>query len=133
MNDSAAPSPWLAASDCRVDDLAAVVDRRTRAEECPSAVEIVQDVPVYDCAALRTQLGTPGRARALMAEWLQVFERGPGIVALRGAFADADVVDRVSAHFREMIEDEREKGANVDHFGGAKGSNDRVWNALQKL
>src|SRR5205085_1232664 len=127
MNPTAASSPWLAASDCRVDDLAAVIDRRTRPADCPSAAAIEHDVPIYDCAALRAQLAVPGRARALMTEWLHVFEHGPGIVALRGAFADAGVVDGVSARFRAMIEDEREKGANVDHFGGAKGSNDRVW------
>jgi ectoine hydroxylase-related dioxygenase (phytanoyl-CoA dioxygenase family) len=133
MNACTTASPWLRASDCRVADLAALVALRTLPADCPSAAEIVRNVPVYDCAALRPQLAAPGRARALMAEWLQVFEHGPGIVALRGAFADGAVVDRVSAQFREMIEDERAKGANVDHFGGAGGSNDRVWNALQKL
>ena len=133
MNDSTAASCWFHASDCKVADLAALAAQATRPADCPSAADIVRNVPVYDCAALRPQLAAPGRARALMSEWLRVFEHGPGIVALRGAFADGDVVDRVSAHFREMIEDERARGANVDHFGGARGSNDRVWNALQKL
>ena len=133
MNDSAAHAPWLSAADCRVADLAALAEQRTLPSDAPGAAEIVDNVPVYDCAALRAQLATPGRARALMAEWQHVFAEGPGIVALRGAFADEGVVDRVTAHFREMIADERAKGANVDHFGGATGTNDRVWNALQKL
>jgi len=130
---TASPAPWLRAADARVEDLAAAVERATRPEDCPSAVAIEKNVPVYDCAALRPALAQPGRARALMAEWLHVFEHGPGIVALRHAWADGAQVERVSAHFHEMIEDERAKGANHDHFGGAQGTNDRVWNALQKL
>src|SRR5262249_32029633 len=122
MDDSAARMPWLCAADARVEDLAAAVARRTDPADCPLAAEIVQDVPVYDCAALRARLAEPGHARALQAEWLRAFAEGPGIVALRGAF-DAGVVDRVGAHFREMIEDEREQGTSHDHFGGAAGTN----------
>ena len=133
MTDPIRFRPWFDPADCRVDDLAALVDQATRPEDAPGAARIEHDVPIYDGAAVRAELARPGRRRALMAEWMHVLERGPGIIALRGAFADPVLLDRVSAHFCEMIEDERAGNANVDHFGGAAGTNDRVWNALDKL
>ena len=58
---------------------------------------------------------------------------GPGVVAIRGAFPDTDVVDRVTSAFEAIIAEERATGGQVgDHFAKA-GANDRVWNALEKL
>ncbi len=57
---------------------------------------------------------------------------GPGIVVLQGAFA-ADVVDRASVVYREIIAEQRLSGSAAgDHFAKA-GANDRVWNSLEKL
>jgi ectoine hydroxylase-related dioxygenase (phytanoyl-CoA dioxygenase family) len=132
MTAPAASSPWLRAADCRVEELAAFTATRTLAADAPAAAEIVANIPVYDCAALRGGLDRPGRREALMTEWIHVLDAGPGVLALRGAFDDAALLDRVSAHFHEMIADERVQGRGSDHFGKA-GANDRVWNALQKL
>ena len=47
---------WLRAADARLDDLRAVLDHRTDPAACPNAVRLLHDVPVYDCAALRSRL-----------------------------------------------------------------------------
>ena len=58
---------------------------------------------------------------------------GPGVVAIRGAFPETTVVDRVTAAYDAIIAEERAAGGQVgDHFAKA-GANDRVWNALEKL
>ncbi|MEY4907242.1 MAG: hypothetical protein RL260_960 [Pseudomonadota bacterium] len=124
----------LRTTDIHLDDLLRVLAQRTDPADCPLATHRQDDVPVYDCAALRERLSVEGEALrdALMAEWAQVWERGAGIVVLQGAFADAGVVDAVTARFQQIIERERLRGAVGDHFAQA-GANDRVWNALEKL
>jgi ectoine hydroxylase-related dioxygenase (phytanoyl-CoA dioxygenase family) len=58
---------------------------------------------------------------------------GPGLVVLHHAFTDLSVVDRATAAFQAMIDEQRASGATAgDHFA-APGANDRVWNALEKL
>jgi len=124
----------LRATDAHLDDLLHVLTQRSDPADCPLATHLQDDVPVYDCAALRERLSVAGAAlrEALMAEWAHVWEHGAGIVVLQGAFADAGVVDAVTARFQQIIERERVRGAVGDHFAQA-GANDRVWNALEKL
>jgi ectoine hydroxylase-related dioxygenase (phytanoyl-CoA dioxygenase family) len=58
---------------------------------------------------------------------------GPGIVVLKEAFPGTSVIDRASAAFNRIIEEQRCAGvAGGDHFA-RPGANDRVWNALEKL
>jgi len=124
----------LRATEARLDDLLRVLALRSATADCPLATHLQDGVPVYDCAALRDQLSVEGEALrdALMAEWVQVWEHGAGIVVLQGAFADAAVVDAVTARFQQIIERERLRGAVGDHFAKA-GANDRVWTAREKL
>jgi ectoine hydroxylase-related dioxygenase (phytanoyl-CoA dioxygenase family) len=128
----------LRATDAHLDDLLRVLAQHTDPADCPLATHLQDDVPVYDCAALRERMAVEGDAGTtslrdtLMAEWVQVWEHGAGIVVLQGAFADAAVVDAVTARFQQIIERERLRGAVGDHFAAA-GANDRVWNALEKL
>jgi ectoine hydroxylase-related dioxygenase (phytanoyl-CoA dioxygenase family) len=123
---------WLQASDARLEDLRALLARRTDPTSCPNATRLLHDVPIYDCAALRVRMREEASFGAtLMGEWADVWEDGPGILVLQGAFA-ASVVDTVSAGFRTIIDRERDAGRRGDHFAKA-GANDRIWNALEKL
>jgi len=123
---------WLRAADARLDDLRAVLDQRTDPAACPNAAHLLHDVPVYDCAALRSRLREDDAFRqALLSEWADMWADGPGILVLQGALAAA-VVDEVTACFRQIIDRERDGGSRGDHFAKA-GANDRVWNALEKL
>jgi ectoine hydroxylase-related dioxygenase (phytanoyl-CoA dioxygenase family) len=116
----------------RVDDLLAVLEAGRGQPKPALAREQAAGVPLYDCAALQARLGEAGFAEGLMAEWHAVLADGAGVLVLAGAWSDTGVVDRVTAAFERMIEDERASSTGGDHFAKA-GSNHRVWNALQKL
>ena len=133
---------WLSEVDCRVDELRALLATETVLTDYPHAVEVSHNVPVYDAPRLLEDIpavasrgGETVRDRALrmlQAEFVGALSDGPGIVVLAGAF-EAEVVDRASAVFDEMISEQRATGAEAgDHFA-TPGSNDRVWNALEKL
>jgi ectoine hydroxylase-related dioxygenase (phytanoyl-CoA dioxygenase family) len=123
----------LRAIGARLEDLKAVLGAGTLAADCPLASQITQEVPVYDCAALRARLAREAPFRTtLMAEWAWVWEHGPGILVLQGALPDAGLVDGVTHCFQTLIERERNRQSAGDHFAKA-GANDRIWNALEKL
>ena len=68
-----------------------------------------------------------------MAEWVEALTHGPGVIAIRGAFADTTAIDRTNDHYWAIIEDERRGNiGGGDHFA-KPGANDRIWNALEKL
>lgn len=124
---------WLRSTEARLEDLQAVLASRTDPAGCPRAADLVREVPIYDSAALRRHLAeAPTQREALMAEWAWVWEDGPGILVIRGAFGPAEVLDPVTACFESLIRQERAAGPGSDHFAAA-GANDRVWNALEKL
>jgi ectoine hydroxylase-related dioxygenase (phytanoyl-CoA dioxygenase family) len=110
-----------------VDSLAAVVEAGRSAMAPARSADLVHGVPVYDVVP-----SSDDRA-SFAAEWVDVLMRGAGIVVLREAFVDHEVIDRVTATFFDIIDEQRVTGRTAgDHFA-APGTNDRVWNALQKL
>lgn len=124
---------WLSEQDCDLDDLRALTERATDPADHPNAETVRLNVPRYDSDRLRDALDIPERRREIQAELVRALTDGPGIVVFRRAFADADVLDRVSEVFDAVIADERAAGATAgDHFA-APGANERVWNALEKL
>jgi ectoine hydroxylase-related dioxygenase (phytanoyl-CoA dioxygenase family) len=127
------PSPvWLDPADARVDDLRAVLEPGTDPAYFPRA-EVVQGVTVYGADRLLAELDGPDGGRDAQAELVRAMLEGPGIVVVRGAFADRAILDRTTEAFRDLIAAQRAAGtAPGDHFAAA-GSNDRVWNALEKL
>lgn len=130
MKDGLPGEPaYFRAEECRLAVFREVVERLTSPETVPTAAEIVSEIPIYDVASL--DLKGPGR-RAVMAEWAQVLREGAGVVVLRGAYQDTTVLDEATAIYDAIIAEERAAGGGgADHF--AAGTNDRVWNSLQKL
>jgi ectoine hydroxylase-related dioxygenase (phytanoyl-CoA dioxygenase family) len=123
----------LRTADCNLDDLVALVEQRTDLTDFPYANEVVDNVLIYDAARLHAEASSPQGEEAVAAELVRALTDGPGVVAIRGAFPDAAVIDRVTAAFDAVIADEKAVGGSVgDHFAKA-GANDRVWNALEKL
>jgi ectoine hydroxylase-related dioxygenase (phytanoyl-CoA dioxygenase family) len=121
----------LRAEDCHLEDLLQILEAGTDLGDYPHADRVEQGVLVYEAAAVRASLAR-GDELALEAELARAYADGPGIVVFSGAF-DGDVVDRVSAVFSSIIEEQHAAGGAVgDHFG-KPGANDRVWNALEKL
>jgi len=106
-----------------LDDLITVVGARTDLRDYPHAAAVEREVLVYDADGIRA---------APPSELARAFSDGPGVVVVRGALERA-VVDRATAEFDAMVAEQHAAGRRVgDHFA-APGTNDRVWNALEKL
>ncbi len=124
---------WLSAEECHLEDFIPLVERTTDPADYPFASAVAKNVLVYDSDAVRQTAAAPESRKALLAEWAEAMTDGPGIVVFRKAFPDTGILDRASALFRTMIEEE--KAGNLgggDHFA-KPGANDRIWNALEKL
>lgn len=119
-------------TDCRVDDLAALVDQATDVLDYPHAADVQRNVLVYDAESLRASISSEQGRLEVEAELARALTDGPGVVAFTGAFPDASVIDRATVAFDEVIAAEKARGGHNDHFAAA-GANDRVWNALEKL
>ena len=125
------PTGWYSPGDCRLSDFRAVVEQATDLDDYPSADEVVKGVLMYG-ERLRQHARDDSSRREVQAELARALLTGPGIVVFRGAF-ESDVVDRATAAFLGLIEQQRAVGAGSgDHFA-PPGSNDRVWGALDKL
>ncbi|MGV9349810.1 phytanoyl-CoA dioxygenase family protein [Streptomyces spiralis] len=119
---------WLTEQDCDLDAFRALVERTTDLAGHPHASAVEQGVLVYD----RERLVAAGDRAAVQAELVHALDEGPGVVVVRGAFPDPTVVDRTTAVFDALIAGQRAAGNTAgDHFA-RPGSNDRVWNALEK-
>ncbi|WP_336109747.1 phytanoyl-CoA dioxygenase family protein [Streptomyces sp. PTD9-10] len=118
---------WLSEQDCDLGSFRALLARTTDPAEYPYAASVESDVLVYDSERLRA-----GDRREVQAELVRALTDGPGVVVLEGAFPDPAVVDRATAVFDALIAEQRASGAGAgDHFA-RPGTNDRVWNALEK-
>ncbi|MBL1099717.1 phytanoyl-CoA dioxygenase family protein [Streptomyces coffeae] len=129
----AAARTWLSEADCDLDAFRVLVERTTDPATCPYASGIEHGVPVYDSDRLRTVAATPDGRRAVQAELVHALADGAGVVVFRRAFPDVAVMDRATGVFHALIDEQRAAGtAAGDHFA-APGTNDRVWNALEKM
>jgi ectoine hydroxylase-related dioxygenase (phytanoyl-CoA dioxygenase family) len=127
------PTGYFSPETCDLEDFKTLIGQTIRAKSVPHADDIQDNIPIYDMHRLRPTLDIPTQRVALMAEWAQVMMHGPGVIALPGAFADTQVLDAATSIYEAIIVDEKAaSGGGADHFAAA-GSNDRVWNSLQKL
>jgi ectoine hydroxylase-related dioxygenase (phytanoyl-CoA dioxygenase family) len=119
--------------DCDLGEFTALIDQTADSSDVPHAAEVQKNVPIYDMTNLRSTLEDRAQRRAIMAEWARVLQTGAGILVLRGAYADTGILDEATAIYEHIIETEKlASGGGGDHFA-ASGSNDRIWNSLQKL
>jgi ectoine hydroxylase-related dioxygenase (phytanoyl-CoA dioxygenase family) len=124
---------WLTSDHCDLAEFVAMVSQQTDRADYPLSAQIVQNVVVYSAADLASTAATADGRRIVQAEIVKALTDGPGIVVFKGAYADLDIVDRATAAFNELIEQQKASGVHAgDHFA-KPGANDRVWNALEKL
>src|SRR5271163_4479813 len=124
---------WVSEASCDLDAFRAIVERTINRADYPFASDVISNVLVYDGLEARSAAASPETRKELMAEWVEALTDGPGIIAIRGAFADTVAIDRTNDHFWAIIEDERRSNVGGgDHFA-KPGANDRIWNALEKL
>ncbi|WP_250033296.1 phytanoyl-CoA dioxygenase family protein [Paractinoplanes maris] len=115
---------WFTAADCDLEDFRAVCEQKTELTGYPHATDVVDNVLIYP--------GSLPRTREIQGELIRALRDGPGIVVFTDAFA-TDVVDRATAVFTALIDEQRAAGVQGgDHFA-KPGANDRVWGALDKF
>ncbi|MBM2622024.1 phytanoyl-CoA dioxygenase family protein [Actinoplanes sp. LDG1-06] len=115
---------WFTAADCRLEDFRAVCEQKTELTGYPHATDVAGNVLIYP--------GDLPNTREIQGELIRALRDGPGIVVFTGAFAP-DVVDRATAVFTALIDEQKAAGVRGgDHFA-KPGANDRVWGALDKF
>lgn len=118
---------------CDPNEFISLISQSTYAVDAPHASAIENNIPVYEMQDLRPSLEEKQARRELMAEWARVLRTGAGVVVLKKSYADTAVLDKATLIFEGIITEEKQRsGGGDDHFAAA-GSNDRVWNSLQKL
>ncbi|RDS88213.1 phytanoyl-CoA dioxygenase family protein [Pseudomonas fluorescens] len=119
-------SAFVTLQDVRIEDFKQICAQQARAEDYPLAAEVLSNVPVYQASTLRNS-----DRHTVMNELHRLFRDGPGVMVVRRAYEDLEVVDRHSQVFEAIFAQEAAQGVAADHFAKA-GSNGRIWNSLQK-
>ncbi|MBD8236820.1 phytanoyl-CoA dioxygenase family protein [Pseudomonas fluorescens] len=119
-------SAFVSAEAVRLEDFQRLCSQKAHAKDYPLCAEVVGNVPIYRAHTLRNS-----DRRAVMNELHRLFRDGPGVMVVRQAYEDLDVVDRHSQVFEAIFATEAAQGVAADHFAKA-GSNGRIWNSLQK-
>jgi ectoine hydroxylase-related dioxygenase (phytanoyl-CoA dioxygenase family) len=124
---------FIAKDSCDLDEFRRMVERSVNLADYPFASHVVKNVLIYDGLKARAAGAAPETRKELKAEWVEALIDGPGVIAIRGAFADTTSIDRTNDHYWAIIEEERRGNVGGgDHFA-KPGANDRIWNALEKL
>lgn len=135
MNDqqAALDQPfWLEEDGGLIEEFTRQLEQETHPEDVPFAEDIRKKIPVYHGRLVRQVAADAVRRRAVMREWIRVLSTGAGILVVRQALSNPEVIDRATQIFSELIEQERAAATGGgDHFAEA-GANDRIWNALEK-
>jgi len=124
---------FLEESDCKIEEFEHIIGDTLLNKEVPFAAQIVKNVPIYHMPDLNRTLHSNSDRKKLLSEWANVFLNRSGVVVLKKTYENTDAIDEASDIFLELIAEEKaHTGEKADHFA-AKGSNDRLWNSLQKL
>ena len=88
-------------------------------------------IPIYDGKSLASFQENTAICTRLLHEWAWVFSEGPGIIVNQEAISNLNVIAQATRVFEDIIDVEKGAKTSGDHFG-KPGSNDRVWNSLEK-
>lgn len=119
-------SAFVSAEAVCLADFSQLCAQQARAEDYQLCQEVLSNVPIYQAQTLRNS-----DRRSVMNELHRLFRDGPGVMVVRRAYEDLEVVDRHSQVFEAIFANEAAQGVAADHFAKA-GSNGRIWNSLQK-
>lgn len=123
---------WLDGNSGNFEDFTKLVSQTADPSDWPYASDIIQNVLIYEGDAVR-QATMDGITRCeLMAEWVEAFTAGPGVIVIKDALPDHAVIDRATTIFNQIIDEQhRTSSGGGDHFA-KPGANDRIWNSLEK-
>ncbi|AYG63383.1 phytanoyl-CoA dioxygenase family protein [Rhizobium jaguaris] len=123
---------WLTEDACDLGDFRALAEKTTSLSDYPTADRVEKNVLIYDSRKVLADIAIPQGRRAVLAEICEAFGEGPGVVVFKRAYEDLSVIDRASAIFDDIIEQQhRTATGGGDHFA-KPGANDRIWNSLEK-
>lgn len=127
------PSGYFSEQSCDLSEFASLTSKTLRRTDAPQAASIEKNIPIYDVSTLGATLADNEARKNLMAEWAACLQYGSGVVVLKNAYPDCRAIDEATDVYNAIIAREKAaNGAGADHFAEA-GSNDRIWNSLQKL
>jgi ectoine hydroxylase-related dioxygenase (phytanoyl-CoA dioxygenase family) len=130
------PAPnagYFDADACDLNEFRILTEQTLDPASVPHACDLQKNTPIYDMGTLRESLEDKEMRRHLMTEWAHVLMHGAGVLVLRGVYADTAILDEATSVYEAIIAEEKlSNGGSGDHFA-ASGSNDRIWNSLQKL
>ena len=119
--------------DCSIDEFKTLTSQSLSAETVPLALDVQKNIPIYDGPTLTNLLDDKQLRRGLLAEWAHVLNSSAGVFVIKSAQTDTDAIDTATSVYENIIAQEKlANGGGADHFAAA-GSNDRIWNSLQKL
>ena len=119
-------SAFVTGDAVQLTDFSRICAQHATQEDYPLCAEVLSNVPIYQARTLRHT-----DRLTVMNELHRLFRDGPGVMVVRGAYEDLEVVDRHSQVFEAIFANEAAQGVAADHFAKA-GSNGRIWNSLQK-
>ena len=127
---------YLSIEELSLEELIKVLSEKATPSDLPFADDIVQQVPVYKGSKVLQLIesdDTGEQLKRLQSEWHWVWSSGPGILVIKNAFDNLELLDSVTTSFKALIDEEKQAGKGAgDHFA-KPGANDRIWNALEKL
>ncbi|MBB4237869.1 phytanoyl-CoA dioxygenase family protein [Rhizobium esperanzae] len=123
---------WLSEDGCDLEDFRRLAEKATALADYPTASAVEKNVLIYDSRKVAAAVATTQGRRAVLAEICEAFGEGPGVAVFKHAYEDTGIIDRASAIFDEIIEEQhRTATGGGDHFA-KPGANDRIWNSLEK-
>ena len=123
---------WLSQEACDLDDFRKLAEKTTALADYPTASSVERNILIYDSRKVMEAAAGPEGRRAVLAEICEALGEGPGVVVFKRAYEDTGIIDRASAIFDAIIEEQhRTSTGGGDHFA-KPGANDRIWNSLEK-
>ncbi|ACI56751.1 Phytanoyl-CoA dioxygenase [Rhizobium leguminosarum bv. trifolii WSM2304] len=123
---------WLSEDSCDLEDFRRLAEKTTALADYPTASAVEKNVLIYDSRKVTAAAATPEGRRAVLAEISEAFGDGPGVAVFKHAYEHTAIIDRASAVFDQIIEEQhRTSTGGGDHFA-KPGANDRIWNSLEK-
>jgi ectoine hydroxylase-related dioxygenase (phytanoyl-CoA dioxygenase family) len=133
MDQQITPTGYFDETSCDLDAFIALTGRQLDKANVSPADRVLKNVPVYRINDLQNSLQGESSRRRLMAEWATVLKDLSGVLVLEGAYPDTGPIDQATDVYNQIIAEEKAQSVGgADHFAAA-GSNDRIWNSLQKL
>ncbi|MBY4610136.1 phytanoyl-CoA dioxygenase family protein [Rhizobium sp. 9T] len=121
---------WLSEDACDLADFRRLAEKTTALADYPTASAVEKNILIYDSRKVMAAVAED--RRAVLAEICEAFGDGPGVIVFKHAYEDTGIIDRASAIFDQIIEEQhRTSTGGGDHFA-KPGANDRIWNSLEK-